>query len=242
MRILIIRHGDPDYAIDGLTQKGALEAELLSQKLEKEDITAVYCSVLGRAKKTAEPTLRKKGLTAVYCDWLREFNYAVPNKFIYGSNDVLWDMLPECMNKFPELYNPDSWYESEPIKNTDTYEKYKAVCKSFDDVLESYGYKRDGNCYKVTCANHDTIALFCHYGVSGVLLSHIMNCSPYTIWQNAVLLPTSVTTVYTEERREGTASLRVCGMGDISHLYAHGAEPSFSARFCETFTDDTRHD
>ena len=43
MRILIIRHGDPDYEIDGLTEKGKREAALLAKRLEKEDITAVYC-------------------------------------------------------------------------------------------------------------------------------------------------------------------------------------------------------
>ena len=32
MRILIIRHGDPDYEKDSLTQKGWHEAELLADK------------------------------------------------------------------------------------------------------------------------------------------------------------------------------------------------------------------
>ena len=33
MRILIIRHGDPDYEIDGLTEKGKREAALLAKRL-----------------------------------------------------------------------------------------------------------------------------------------------------------------------------------------------------------------
>ena len=40
MRILIIRHGDPDYAKDSLTEKGWREAEYLADKLEKEKIDA----------------------------------------------------------------------------------------------------------------------------------------------------------------------------------------------------------
>jgi probable phosphoglycerate mutase len=39
MRILIIRHGDPYYPTDSLTEKGQREAELLSKKLIKEGIT-----------------------------------------------------------------------------------------------------------------------------------------------------------------------------------------------------------
>ena len=46
----------------------------------------------------------------------------------------------------------------------------------------------------------------------------------------------------TEERRDGLASFRMTGFGDISHLYAGNEEPSFMARFCECYDDDTRHD
>ena len=33
MRLLMIRHGDPDYEHDCLTEKGKREAKLLSQRL-----------------------------------------------------------------------------------------------------------------------------------------------------------------------------------------------------------------
>ena len=33
MRLLIVRHGDPDYEHDTLTEKGWREAELLSERL-----------------------------------------------------------------------------------------------------------------------------------------------------------------------------------------------------------------
>ena len=33
MKLLIVRHGDPDYAIDSLTETGWAEAELLSHRL-----------------------------------------------------------------------------------------------------------------------------------------------------------------------------------------------------------------
>jgi probable phosphoglycerate mutase len=58
MKILIIRHGDPNYEIDGLTEKGKIEAELLSKRITKERIDAFYCSPLGRARLTAAPTLQ----------------------------------------------------------------------------------------------------------------------------------------------------------------------------------------
>ncbi|MDO4380678.1 MAG: histidine phosphatase family protein, partial [Clostridia bacterium] len=52
MKLIIIRHGDPNYAIDSLTKKGKREALLLSERIEKLSPDYIYCSPLGRAKKT----------------------------------------------------------------------------------------------------------------------------------------------------------------------------------------------
>ena len=46
MKILLIRHAEPDYARDSLTEKGWREAELLSQRLAGLDIRDIYCSPL----------------------------------------------------------------------------------------------------------------------------------------------------------------------------------------------------
>ena len=64
MKILIIRHGDPDYSIDSLTEKGHREAAMLAERIAQMDIAAFYVSPLGRAQKTAEYTLNKCGRTA----------------------------------------------------------------------------------------------------------------------------------------------------------------------------------
>lgn len=73
MRILIVRHGDPDYEKDSLTPKGFREAELLAERLCKLDVKAFYCSPLGRAQDTARPTLQRLGRSAETLDWLQEF-------------------------------------------------------------------------------------------------------------------------------------------------------------------------
>ena len=115
------------------------------------------------------------------------------------------------------------------------------MTSALDAVLEAHGYRRRGTQYEVLTASHDTLLFVCHYGVSGVLLSHLLNCSPYTVWQHMCTAPTAVTTFYTEERREGIATFRAAGIGDTSHLYVANEPPAFSARFCECFTDSTRH-
>ena len=42
MKLLIIRHGDPDYEIDSLTEKGWREAEYLAEMLSKQKIDRFY--------------------------------------------------------------------------------------------------------------------------------------------------------------------------------------------------------
>ena len=241
MRLLIIRHGDPDYAIDGLTEKGKREAKLLADRLEKANISAVYCSTYGRAMRTAEPTLERIGLEAEYCEWLREFNYAKIRVPYLDKEKISWDLMPDYVDEFDDIYHPTKWKEMEHFKDTGVIEAYDNVCKEFDAMLARHGYVREKYSYRAVAPSHDTIALFCHYGTTAILLAHIMNCSPYSIWQHGFTPPTAVTTLYTEERKEGIASFRASAIGDISHLYVADEEPAFAGRFCECFDDETRH-
>ena len=111
-----------------------------------------------------------------------------------------------------------------------------------DKLLACHGYVREGNLYRAENPNRDTIVLFCHFGLECVLLSHLLGVSPMVLWHGACALTTSVTTLITEERRPGVAIFRLNGFGDISHLNAAGVEPSASARFCETWDDETERD
>ena len=241
MKIIIVRHGDPDYAIDGLTEKGKTEAELLSHRLVKENITKMYCSPLGRARLTAEPTEKKLGIKAEILPWLREFDVAKIKLPHYDEPRICWDVHPFYIDTLEKVYHPTGWLLEDFIKNSDIPEAYHKVCRELDSLLRDYGYERNGYSYKAINPNHDTIVLFCHFGLCSVLLSHLLHCSPYSLWQHTCIAPTATTTIYTEERCEGIAHFRASTIGDISHLYAAGEEPSFAARFCECFTDDTRH-
>ena len=50
MKLIIIRHGDPDYEHDSLTQKGVREAQLLSDRISQLDVKAFYCSPLAERR------------------------------------------------------------------------------------------------------------------------------------------------------------------------------------------------
>ena len=119
MKILIVRHGDPNYQIDGLTEKGKIEAELVSKKLIKEDIKAIYSSPLGRARLTAAPTVEKTGITEEIQPWLREFTVAKIKVPYFAEERLCWDLLPEFVNTLEHIYHPTRWLEEDFIKNSE---------------------------------------------------------------------------------------------------------------------------
>lgn len=261
MRLLFFRHGDPDYVIDGLTDKGKVEAKLLADQIKSFGIDEVYESPLGRARDTASFSLKELGLPVTTFDWLMEFPALFdPNKANEETRSayknelkkeagsdafekrIVWDMMPSYFAGHPELFDRNAWRESELALASNVVSVYDNVIENFDKFLEEHGYKRDGYIYNVINGSDKTIALFCHFGITCVMLSHLWNVSPFMPLQFLAMAPTSVTEVVTEEREKGIAIFRTLRIGDITHLTIGNEAPSFSARFCERFeNEEERH-
>lgn len=234
MRLIIIRHGDPDYSIDSLTPTGWKEAELLAERISKLDVKAFYVSPMGRAQDTASLTLKKMGRRAEMLPWLREFSCRMQHPW-NDRTTCIWDWLPQDWMNDPRFYDPKGWYKVPVLAQAGAEEEYKWVTDGFDQLLAKHGYVREGKIYRAEKSNDDTIVFFCHFGLECVLLSRLLNISPMVLWHGTCAAPTSVTTVYTEERREGIAVFRMAAFGDTAHLYVADQEPAFSGRFCECF-------
>ena len=242
MKLLLIRHAEPDYENDCLTQRGRQEAAYLSERIAPLPIRDYYMSTMGRAMETASPTLEKARRSALRCDWLREFQVPVARPDRGELTDIPWDWLPQDWLADPILLSADRWHEHPVFARSAVREAYDRVNAAFDEVLAQHGYRRDGRLYRAERPNTDTLAFFCHFGLSCVLMSHLMNCSPMVLWQGLAMAPSSVTVINTEERRPGIAVFRAAAVGDISHLNARGLAPSFSARFCEIYGNGERQD
>ena len=256
MRLLFIRHGDPDYASDCLNEIGRNEAKALCalRSSTKMHLGTCYASPLGRAQETAAITLGRAipgargAAAAVNCrdilttlDWLREFPAQVDVNdatllqdayYIKTASDgsfkkrIVWDMYP-------------SYY-------TELLPIYDSVISSFDDLLAEHGYVREGRHYRVEQESIETLTFFCHFGITCVLLSHLWSLSPFVPLQSFCMPTSSVTEVYTEERQRGIANFRATRIGDTTHLTMAGLRTErlpHSALFTEVYSDFTqRHD
>ena len=256
MRILFFRHGDPDYELDNLTDKGKKEASLLAKQIKSFGIDEAYVSPLGRAKATADYSLKELGMEAKTLDWLQEFpalfdpniasedaKKAYKNEIVLGDDGrykkrIAWDMMPSYYGMHPELFDLNKWRETDIARFSNTVEIYDQVISSFDGFLEEHGYKRNGDLYEVEKGNDKTLAFFCHFGITCVMLSRLWNVSPFVLLQSLAMAPSSLTEVVTEEREKGIAIFRTLKIGDITHLNMGQEEPSFSARFCEMFENE----
>lgn len=256
MRLLFIRHGDPDYVHDTLTEKGHREAALLAERASALELGECYVSPLGRAQATAGYSMNKLGRTAKTLGWLQEFPAQVdlnqapqllaafPNARRENGKyapHIVWDVMPSYWAERSDCMDPIRWRECEICRNSDTVEIYDHVTGEFDKLLAEYGYVRDGRCYKVQRESSDTLTFFCHFGLTCVLLSHLWEISPFLLWHSLALAPTSVTEIVTEERQQGLACFRGLKIGDVSHLVLGGEPVSTAARFCETYSGPGLH-
>ena len=210
MRIIIVRHGDPNYELDTLTKTGWREAELAAEYLAKLRIKAFYVSPLGRAQDTAGCTLKKMNRTAETLDWLREFEAHIDRPDVKNEKSICWDWLPQDMEKDLDLYDRERWNKTDIMRKGNVEEAYRWVCDGLDALLKKHGY--------------------------------LLNVSPMVLWHGLCAAPSSITSIYTEERRKGSAGFRVNEFGSTAHLYVAGEKPSFAARFCECYGDGDRQD
>lgn len=240
MKLLFIRHGDPNYEIDSLTEKGWKEAELLAKRVSTWPKAEYFVSPLGRAQDTARVCLERLDITPAMLPWLKEFHYPVfhPEQNIKHGP---WDFYPSYWTREKNYYDPEKWYKTDIMKEADIEGKTKAVQKSFDEFLETYGYKRKGGYYTTAHKKMDEdkdriLVFFCHFGITAILMAHMMNISPLVLLQNFFMPPSSLTILCSEERILGEAAFRTQVMGDTSHLLLGKEEVSPAGFFTSVFS------
>ena len=241
MRILLIRHAEPDYEHNTLTPNGFKEAEALGEVYRNFQFDEAYCSPLNRAKLTAEAFMMhhpEKGI--VVKDWLAEFDPLV--RVPYTDEDVYtWDFPPAEFVKEEAFFSGDKYFTSSWLQSDALKKRYREAAEGLDAVLEHNGYRRNGRNYDVLNSNTRTVLFFCHFGMMSVLMSHLLHIPYVLLAQHFECQPTGITTIVTEERERGLAQFRCLRYSDVSHLAASGLQPSFSGRFCEIFDSPERH-
>lgn len=228
MRLYIIRHGDPDYKNDHLTEAGKREAAALAERLAGEGLTHLFSSPLGRARATLAYTAAKLGMEGEILPWTRELglNAAPPGK----PHSAAWD-VPGALIRSRPVFEP-RWRNRPRVIQGANGKNLKQVWgfvrRESDGFLSRFGYVREKGTYRVREANRFRLAVFCHGGLGLTWLAHLLDLPLAWVYAGFFLPPTSVTTILFDERTPDCAVPRCIGLGDISHLHAAGLPMSTS--------------
>jgi len=259
MRIIFIRHAEPDYSFDGLTENGQKEAIALSKRVAKWNVDKFYCSPMGRAKATAAPSLEALKREATSLPWLREYSYHVEKA--HGKAGVCWDFVPSDWANNPTMFTTNDWLKIYPFNQNPEIEKvYFESREGLDQIIAEYGYKRNGNYYinekspknlqiPSTCvdprthygdtlddaSNGPTVVFFCHFGIICLMLSHLLNIPFPALAQGTIIPPTGITVVTSEERWDNEAFFRIQSLGDVRHLTDANLPISSAGSFFHVF-------
>lgn len=221
MRLYIIRHGDPDYAIDGLTPRGHLEAQALAKRMKALAPHRLFVSPLGRARATARYSEEALGQTAVVLPWTQERSAWREQVPPWGDR-VIWDIPGEVIRGKvpPPLF--DDWEDLEPLRGKGYGKEMQSLRDDSDAFIASLGYRREGGRYRIVSPNRERIAVFCHGGFGLQWFAHLLELPVALVWSGFWMAPTSVTTILFDEASTTWATPRCAGFCDVSHLYAEG--------------------
>ena len=219
MRIVFVRHGEPDYADDCLTAIGREQARAAAIRLKEEGIEEIWTSPLGRALETAKASSDVLGLPVQALDFMREVSWGSidGSEILYGGHP--WAIVFEMARLGLDLNDPN-WRELPYFRNNKLLKCIDLIESGIDQWLERYGYVREGLYYRHTVEEKQqrTIALFSHGGSSCAAMGHILNLQfPYA----CALLHIDYTgiTVVQMESKSGSGTLsRLTLSNDARHI------------------------
>ena len=176
MRIVFVRHGEPDYQRDCLTEAGKVQARAAAERLREEGIHEIWSSTMGRAMETAEAASEVLGLPVRTLDFMREVRWGSRDGSPIPAGGHPWDLADELARQGINLNTPE-WRKHPYFRNNVVCDSVDAVETGIDKWLLEKGYSREGAYYRCVRENEEqeTVALFSHGGSSCAAMGHILN-------------------------------------------------------------------
>ena len=174
MRMIFVRHGDPNYRLDCLTELGHLQAEAAAERLADERIERIFASTCGRATETAQHIAARHGLAVEPLEFMREIGWDTLSGCPLPSNGHPWSVA-DYMVAHGECINNPLWATEEPFCRDAVTERALRVGREIDALLAALGYAREGGYYRIQKASDLTYILVSHGGSGSAALAHIFD-------------------------------------------------------------------
>lgn len=233
-----VRHGQPIYDPDSLTEHGKKQAEALAPRFALYGLDEIYSSTSTRAMQTAEPTCKRLGKEPILCDWAHEglaWKDLAPLDQ-NGNKDWLFrnSLYTEKLRSPEVIALGDKWYEHPYFSSLErTGPGMLRIEKAADDFFSSLGFRhiREEKRYvREGRTPPERVALFAHQGFGLTFLSAVLDI-PYPLFATTFdLCHSSVTVLHFDEKRD-LIYPRVLQLSSDSHLYKEDLMAGYNDSF-----------
>ena len=178
VNIYYVRHGDPNYELDTLTELGHKQAKLTSEVLKNISFDAIYASPSNRAVLTGSYLADLVHQEMIKQDWLFEGkawqNFASYNEKLQRFSWIYHNEY--LLKKMEQLQHDDKWYEDKDFL-PNVKEGIDRFMKEVDEWLLAMNIKHDRKNKTFTSIgdNPKNIVVFAHEGAGTGFLSSIMD-------------------------------------------------------------------
>ena len=225
MLLYIIRHGDPNYKLDCLTERGWQQAEAVGKRMAAAGIDRVFSSPMGRARETAEPTCRLLGLSCQIEPWTHEVEDQRLTPYPDGKLKSISLVQNTYYRENGNIDLPyDRTWECPGIRETDMKTAVSYIESHGKEFLERLGYREENGVYRILQPNEERVALFCHTVFARAWLSTLLHIPLHIMWAGFTYTHTGVTVLEFKNNENGFTAPKCLCYSDMSHLYAHGPD------------------
>ena len=223
--LYIVRHGDPIYETDSLTERGKLQAEAVGKRMYDAKIDKIFSSPMGRAMETADPACRLLGLEKNIEPWAHEIGDERLTPFPDGKRKSITLVQNTYYLENGNIDLPyEKSFECTGINESKMEDAVKYIEKNGHDFLERLGYKYENGIYRIIKPSEEKVALFCHAAFSRAWLSTLLHIPLHIMWASFQYTHTGVTVVEFQNNENGITAPRCLCYSDVSHLYAAGLD------------------
>ncbi len=214
MRIIFVRHGEPNYEKDCLTETGRKQAAAAAIRLQREGISEIYSSPMGRAYETATFTAELLGLPITKLEYMHEIGWGGDGIPVDGHPWTLSDWM--IIKDDFDFYKND-WREHPYFKGNECTEYCDRLSAEFDKLIKKQGYVHSGTRFFCETDEPKTIAVFSHGGSGACVLASLLALPfPYV----CTVLPYEFTSIITLEfpvRKGEYVHPRIELFNDVAH-------------------------
>ena len=231
MLLYLIRHGDPNYQLDCLTDRGKLQAEAVAKRMQASKIDVVYSSPMGRARETAVPTCKLLDLPCHIEEWTHEVLSERLTTYPDGVRRSVTLIQNTLLRENGEIDLPyERTFESKALRETEMESAFSYIRDNGREFLRKLGYEEENGVYRILRKNEDRVALFTHAVFTRTWLSHLLHIPLHLFWGSFSPTHTGVTVLDFNNNENGITAPKLLCFSDMSHLFAAGLDMTHDNR------------